>query len=540
MLYIIPAWYQQDQWYEKEQKWYETRMQSEFDDSVELIRLFHRSGKDPYQILLLSCAPNFRHFLHRQGIYHAAYWSCFDAIQEIRAKQARPFSFHDLSWPSGTEFEYTPFAVTALLHGKKYAQAEFGEDGNLIQVDFFREDMRIRQNNYDDRGFLSNMIVYEKGIPVYQDFLNEKGRWKLRCFLSDGHAEVNSADPHYLLLHQGTEHRKCFQKRSYESMGQVIAEVLKEYLRLSDGQDMVCAAMHEQHMGLLMDTLKNRKKIWSFYGNRFDIKTHREALGVIAKTDYIVADSPESVSHIRKAAGIRPDRITAVSPFDTGMDLGISQQLKVQKILAPVDGMSNERFGQLISYLGFYLLQNRNAQVHLFTRQAAYERKSQLMRQTISCLRQAGLEEKWAAEQMPEEHETNRLKGGASVRFFPEQCVEEFSVWKCMREQRILVDMRENVPDRYLSILAVGFGIPQIVYGEPKLVETGKNGLVLQDMSDLPDALQEYLERLNNWNKAMIHSCELKKKYTPEALLETWREVIRSVGEDSDPAAGNC
>ena len=59
-------------------------------------------------------------------------------------------------------------------------------------------------------------------------------------------------------------------------------------------------------------------------------------------------------------------------------------------------------------------------------------------------------------------------------------------------------------------------------------------------MSDLPDALQEYLERLNNWNKAMIHSCELKKKYTPEALLETWREVIRSVGEDSDPAAGNC
>ena len=323
-------------------------------------------------------------------------------------------------------------------------------------------------------------------------------------------------------------------------MGQVIAEVLKEYLRLSDGQDMVCAAMHEQHMGLLMDTLKNRKKIWSFYGNRFDIKTHREALGVIAKTDYIVADSPESVSHIRKAAGIRPDRITAVSPFDTGMDLGISQQLKVQKILAPVDGMSNERFGQLISYLGFYLLQNRNAQVHLFTRQAAYERKSQLMRQTISCLRQAGLEEKWAADQMPEEHETNRLKGGASVRFFPEQCVEEFSVWKCMREQRILVDMRENVPDRYLSILAVGFGIPQIVYGEPKLVETGKNGLVLQDMSDLPDALQEYLERLNNWNKAMIHSCELKKKYTPEALLETWREVIRSVGEDSDPAAGNC
>ena len=99
--------------------------------------------------------------------------------------------------------------------------------------------------------------------------------------------------------------------------------------------------------------------------------------------------------------------------------------------------------------------------------------------------------------------------------------------------------MRENVPDRYLSILAVGFGIPQIVYGEPKLVESGKNGIVLQDMSGLPDALRDYLESLNNWNEAMICSCVLKKKYTPETLSETWREVIRSVGEDSDPAAGS-
>ena len=83
MLHFIPAWYQQNTWHENEQKWYVRRMHTEFDDTVKQIQLFHRNKVYPYQILLLSFSPNFRHFLHRQGVYHAPYWSCFDAIQEI-------------------------------------------------------------------------------------------------------------------------------------------------------------------------------------------------------------------------------------------------------------------------------------------------------------------------------------------------------------------------------------------------------------------------------------------------------------------------
>ena len=88
MLYFIPAWYQQDQWCENEQRWSIRRMHTEFDDTVKQIQLFHRNKAYPYQIILLSFAPNFRHFLHRQGIYRAPYWSCFDSIQEIKRKRA--------------------------------------------------------------------------------------------------------------------------------------------------------------------------------------------------------------------------------------------------------------------------------------------------------------------------------------------------------------------------------------------------------------------------------------------------------------------
>ena len=104
MLYFIPAWYQQNQWCENEQRWTVRRMHTEFDDTVKQIQLFHRNKAYPYQIMLLSFAPNFRHFLHRQGMYRAPYWSCFDAMQEVRRKKAVVLSFHNLKWPEGIEF----------------------------------------------------------------------------------------------------------------------------------------------------------------------------------------------------------------------------------------------------------------------------------------------------------------------------------------------------------------------------------------------------------------------------------------------------
>ena len=193
MLFFIPAWYQQNQWCENEQSWTVRRMHTEFDDTVKQIQLFHRNKAYPYQIMLLSFAPNFRHFLHRQGVYRAPYWSCFDAIQEVRRKKVMVLSFHNLKWPEGIEFIYTPFVVVAMLKKEKYAQIEFGEDGNPIRIDLYQKGQLRRCNLYDDRGFISGTIVYESGQPFYQDYLMENGMWKLRHFQGDGHVEMGSA-----------------------------------------------------------------------------------------------------------------------------------------------------------------------------------------------------------------------------------------------------------------------------------------------------------------------------------------------------------
>lgn len=539
MLYFIPAWYQQNQWCENEQNWYRRRTRTEFDDSVKQIQLFHRSGVYLYQIMLLSCAPNFRHFLHRQSVYHAPYWSCFDAIQEIRRKQVMTLSFHNLNWPSDVEFEYTPFVVVALLHGEKYAEIEFGEDGNPIQIDLYANGKIQRRNNYDDRGFISSTVLYEDGVPLYQDYLTEKGIWKLRCYQTDGHVEVNPKTPYYLLLHKEKEQRGTFLKQTYENLDQVIGEVLTAYLRLTNDEDIFCVAMHEQHMGVLKEVLKDKKKILSFFENRYDIITHPEAVEMIEEADYIIADSQENVRYIRRTAKKILKNITDISPFDSRVDFGISQQLNVQKILVPVDDMLDETFSQLIRSLGTYLLQNESAEIHLFTRQADYGRTSQLLAQTRMCLQKADLEEEWAAEQIQGKMAENRLEETVPVRFFVEQCVDELSVSKCMREQRIIVDMRENVVELYLRISAISVGIPQIVYTKTKFVEQGKNGFVLQDMNRLPETIDYYLGSLKNWNEAMVYSYELGKNYTTKELIKKWREVIGSVRGDSDSTIGN-
>ena len=539
MLYFIPAWYQQNEWCENEQYWYARRMRSEFDDTVKHIQLFHRSQAYPFRIMLLSFAPNFRHFLHRQSVFHAPYWSCFDAIQEIRRKKVVTFSFHNLNWPKDIEFIYSPYALVAQLHGERYAQVEFGEDGNPIQVDMYQSGHIQRKNIYDDRGFVSSTIVYEDGKPVRQDYLTDKGVWKMRHFFADGHVEINKKNPTYLLVHNEKEYKMTFVHTLYANMEQVIHEVLETYIELTDKEDIFCIAMHERHTSLLKEVLAKKKCILSFFENRYDAKSRPEALDMMERADYMIADSRENQFLIQGIVDEKITKSTNITPFDSRVDLGISQQLNVQKILVPVDGLEDDRFNELIKILGAYLPQNENAQVHLYTRNAGYDRKKYLLEKTRLALCEADLPEGWAAEGNPSGVTENMLDvvEVVPVKFFVEQCVSELAASKCIREQRLIVDMRSKT-EVYLRISAISMGIPQIVYTETQFVENKKNGRVIKEIGKISEVLEFYLENLTNWNEAVVYSYELGKKYTTRNLIEKWKEVIEFVGSDSSVTTG--
>ncbi len=531
MLYFIPAWYQQNKWRELEQNWHTRRMHTEFDDTVKQVQMFNRSGKRDFKILLLSHTPNFRHFLHRQGVIHAPYWSCFDSIQEVKRQKASVFSFHNLDWPKNIEFVYTPFVVIAYLNGDKYAEINFGEAGNPIEVSMFERDIIIRKNIYDDRGFVSATEIYTDGELVYTDYLTEKGIIKLRLYEESGMVEINDAANTYLVFGPDGYESRTFEKQFYNNLSEVVIEVLRAHLDMKDGDDIFCIAMHELNVLAMKDIIDKKKCILSFYGDRYRIKDHLESRELVKAASYIITDSEATTRYLKREMETDMENIIDISPYDSRMDFGISEQLTVQKILVPVDGLPEDRFKALFVALTEYLKKNENAMVHIFTRNAAFDLPEKLLSQIAQIVEEAGydprmvipdaIEDKTAENEELNEEDSDVVP----VRFVVEQCVDELSVSKCIREQRIMVDMRHN-PDLYLQINCISSAIPQIVRRETQYMQNGFNGFVVRDFEKIPAALDFFLGSLANWNQAKVYSYDIAQKFTTRHLLAKWDDVI--------------
>ncbi len=542
MLYFIPAWYLDHEWKENEQMWHIRRMRSETDDTVKQIQLFQRNDVCGYKILLLSHTPNLRHFLHRQGVFRAPYWSVFDAIQEVQRSRQTLLSFHNLNWPKNIEFIYSPFAVIAMLRGEKYAQIEFGEYGNPIQVNLYVGGQIKRKNVYDDRGFLSCTVVYENGKKAYEQYLSEEGTWKL-CLFADGHAAVNPRSAHYRIpakeTAEGAFREIPFRKNRYASVEEVIGEVFAAYLANTEQTDVFCVALHHLHSALLEQCLGGRKKIISIFGDRVSLAGDTDAVRLLEDAGCIVTDSEDNLGMVERHPALRDRKKTSIPPYDTRIDSGISMQLHVQKILVPVDHLTAEQLEDTVKVLAEYMEQNTDARVHLFTRNAAYNRETVILEQVGKMLEKNGFPSAWARKESAGRFE-NLLEEEERmpVLFTVEQCLNELSVNKCVREQRILLDLAD-APDLFLQILCVSLGIPQLLRAPNRYMVPGKNGSLVRDPSEVKEKLAYYLENLTHWNRAMIHSYELGKKHTADSLIHQWKEVINSVEYDKGAAAGN-
>lgn len=535
MLYFIPAWYDQNTWFEKEQVWYVRRNHSEFDDTVKQIQMFHRKTNLEYSMLVLNHAPNLRHFLHRQSIFHAPYWSCFDAIQEVQRKKVRTISFHDLVWPDGIEFIYTPFCVIAMLHGRKYAQIEFGEIGNMILVDLFSESGLERRNIYDDRGFVSSSILFQNNQPVFRDYYTEKGIRKCRLFCDSMRVEINPDRPYFLFEKNGEWEQYSFARLQYDSLEELISEVFALYIaECSQENDIFCIAAHSKNVNILASLLIHKNTIYSFFENRFDLNCNEDAAECLNKSGYIVADNQIHAKNIKECLGISASKVVDISPYDTREDEGISQHLYAHKILLPVDDISDELFDHVIKVLGYYCLQNAKVNISLFTRDTVYNRKELLLEKVRHTLATNGIPPQLAVERKKNALE-NDLEQDNRVHqtFFVEQCFSELDVSKCLREQRVVLFLSSET-ELYLQILAVSLGIPQICSQQSEFIIDGQNGVILEDIEKIPDILNYYLKSVRNWNRAHVLSYEVGKKYSTNVLLDKWKEVLASFGENTD------
>lgn len=574
MLYFIPAWYKQNMWCENEQQWYKRRLKSEFDETIKQITLFHRNVDRPYRILALGYSPNFRHFLHRQGMYRSKYWSCFDAIAQVRRKKVAVLSYHDIKWPKGLEFVYSPFSIIALQGDVKYAQVEFGEDGNPISIDMFEDGKICRRNYYDDRGFVSSTVIYESGIEQYQDFLMENGIWKIREYKNDGHVVVNQTCPNYDVVPDakngkaGEPVEMRFSKAEYDSLEAVIEEVFASYVNLTRQNDNFFVAMHPLHIRVAEHVLKGKRVIATFFENRFDFTQTSQAADFLEHAENIITDSDYTTKLIMKnlsgsndinfdlqagsaqetgemaadkiSVNSEPVRlhITDIPPYDTRMDFGISSQLRVQNILVPVDGLTEDAFAWIIKELADYLTINDLARVHFFTRDASWGHEDDIKNNTAELLDSMGYDSRWVTGDGEAalgfggrgadtfaENEPDDIEKPVEQRFFVDVCVDERDISKCINEQRVILDMRVTM-DVFVYVTAISKGVPRISMSADQFLIPGKNGMVIDDFSDIGRSLTYYLDSFENWNQALVECYELGQKYTTSVLLKKWRKVL--------------
>lgn len=561
-------------WCENEQQWYKRRLKSEFDETIKQITLFHRNVDRPYRILALGYSPNFRHFLHRQGMYRSKYWSCFDAIAQVRRKKVAVLSYHDIKWPKGLEFVYSPFSIIALQGDIKYAQVEFGEDGNPISIDMFEDGKICRRNYYDDRGFVSSTVIYENGIEQYQDFLMENGIWKIREYKNDGHVVVNQTCPNYDVVPDakngkaGEPIEMRFSKAEYDSLEAVIEEVFASYVNLTRQNDNFFVAMHPLHIRVAEHVLKGKRVIATFFENRFDFTQTSLAADFLEHAENIITDSDYTTKLImtnlsgsndinsdlqagsaQETGEIAADKIsvnsepvrlhiTDIPPYDTRMDFGISSQLRVQNILVPVDGLTEDAFAWIIKELADYLTINDLARVHFFTRDASWGHEDAIKNNTAELLDSMGYDSRWVtgdgeaalgfggrgadtfAENEPED-----IEKPVEQRFFVDVCVDERDISKCINEQRVILDMRGTM-DVFVYVTAISKGVPRISMSADQFLIPGKNGMVIDDFSDIGRCLTYYLDSFENWNQALVECYELGQKYTTSVLLKKWRKVL--------------
>ncbi len=531
MVIFIPAWYKNKEWCENEQNWHERKMHSEFDDSVKQIQLFHRNSAFEYSICLLGYSPNLRHFLHRQGVYMAPYFSVFDAINECEGVRAGVFSYKDLNWLPNTEFLYTPFVTLALFQGRKYAQMEFGEDGNLIQIDMYEGDNVAIRNIYDDRGFVSSAIMYSENVPVYQDYYTMKGTWKIRVFFEDNHVEINKERPFYMLGEGDNRREIAFSKLEYESLEDVVKEVFNAYIDTLSDDDIFCIAMDNLHSKLVTNSLKGKKTILSFFEKRYSYED-KYTKELLHNANRIVTDSKLRANELRNRYPDESDKVINITPYDTRREVGISQQLTVQKILVAVDNLSPDVFEKMVLVFANYFEENDKARVHFFTREADYNLPKKLIQDTANILERAGYDSRLALNTEDDSVAENSIDAldsdNVTTKFFVEQCVDELTASKCIREQRLIINLSDSA-NLYLQISGVSFGIPQIVTEESQYVKHGLNGQVVRHVEDLGKVLTFYLNGLKNWNNAQVYAYDIGEDYTTSRLVAKWKEVVGEI-----------
>lgn len=493
MFYFIPSWYSGSnrRFGSKKELYGLDLAYKEFDDTINQVRMFKDHGDDA-ELVILNYYPQLRYFLHRQDILETSYVSIFDIIQNINTKDMKIITLQDLEYPSDVEIMYSPFVVFMMKNDKVVSTVYLGLEGNILRIESSLDERNKKEFLMDDRGFLSS-IVYKNSedIEEYQEYLNEKGEWQIREYYTKNLVEINPRE------------RKRFKREYYDSIEQIIEEKLQEYSsKKVIEEDIVVVTANKNHNNIIWNTKIKGKIILSFFGERYNLDNINELRNDLSKANLVVVDTDYNEEKIKKE--FDSNYVYHISPYDTRLRLGMSQRKKELIIYYLVDEMTESHIYNIKNIFDI-MVENKNIEIVLDTE---LRNKSELEK-IIGLL--FGNDEKY------EEIDSKRIEIVNTKT--------EIEIIRIFETVRLIVDLSEK-PNIFVQIAGISAGIPQINKIKTSYVQDKKNGLIINDNTELKDAINFYFKGLRNWNESLVYSVNKITEYTSGKIVEKWKEYI--------------
>ena len=546
MYHFIPSWYEENSWAARYMPWYQETDTSTFDDTVNQIRLFREAGEET-ELVCLAYMPNLRRFLHRENIYPIPFWSAFDALQGVTWEKPAVLSYEELPWPIGIEWVYQPAKVLAYLGEDLYASIEFEESGSLCWIQYYEtregQSMLSRRDIYDDRGFRSSSVWYWGGQPRRQEYYSPKGDL---CFYEDlKTGEITR----FVERMVKTQEKGCIRTWGtdrlgrmggvrieairYRCMEDLIREAARGFFRKRLDREPYVVAANAQHNAMLLELLKEGAEqdvVLSFFGDRYDLSDKESLLRDAAAAGLVVTDTENAAKRIREA-GVPGEKIYDISPFDTRLSLGRSQQIRELKVFMPLDGLEGIFRQKALRQVFEYMKRNTNVILQVGTRKESRGEQEAMAEEMRAVLEDCGASElqiripalpleAGAPGEEPEERTAAEKNTAVRIEIVPYH--SENDLIRILDDVRLIVDVRDQ-PDLYLQIAGISAGIPQVNYRFTRYVKHLKDGYIIENINFITGALEYYLEGLANWNEALVYCVQEVSRYTGGQLVDQWR-----------------
>ncbi|WP_349515867.1 accessory Sec system protein Asp1 [Leuconostoc suionicum] len=520
--------------------WGKINASTAFDDTVNQIRMFETVQEDT-QTIILDYSPQMRCFLHQQSLSSDKYWSIFDEIQSVKNVRNKILDFTDFSWPKEAEFVYTPFRINIVIDQKLYASISFGIEGQLSEINYFDNEKIEKKLIFDDRGFVSSIIYFKNGEKDYQDYLDLTGIWQIRIkYLTNSESVIVNAQ-----VNNG------FEKESYVNLSELIQELLTKHFEQENGlkNSVLVIAANTKYNQLLLNLKQRPQKIvLSFFKDRYSYQNSQQRLlNEISVVDLAVVDTQEQMEDIKKLIVssemyVAENKLQHLSPYDTRFQLGNSQQHKELKIFLPIQPSSYNNLEYVLNtiincmiknkliYLDIVCAEQQNIkklEYHVVEALAKYFHLDYHV--VLKCVQ---IDDESGENKIDQYigNDDNIIDQQRTIielyrRINVIQTQTEIDIIQAFESARLIIDINQ-IPNVYIQIAGISAGIPQINLTKSPYIINKKNGLIIQDLSELDEAIEYYLNGLRHWNESLVYSVKQISQYTNGAIVKQWKCVL--------------